>query len=179
MVLVVIVMSALLLAGCEDSSSAQDKENQTKTRNYEGLQNKQPAQSMDYSPTRETINFWMDTWEEEGKISYVYLLASNGQEIGYYVFEGLPVSYCASLTPTYERKNGYDRDHIVDAPAMDGVWYSGGQCNQYYGKDAGTGSFIEFTIGGSQSYLLTEQPLPKPDVEPLTATTIEDVQEDN
>lgn len=175
MILVAILVSMLVIAGCSEQS-ASEKENQAKSQNYTNLQNQQPTGSMDYSPTRETINFWMDTWDENGKISYVYLFAANGQEIGYYVFEGLPVSYCASQTQPeeYSWQNGEQFQEI--APSMDGAFYA--QCPQgvYYGKDAGTGSFIEFSTGGSQNYLLTEQPLDRPDVEPLTSTSIEDVQ---
>lgn len=177
-ILVVVLMSGLLLAGCDESTSAEQRENQAKAKNYEALQNSQPTKTMDYSPTRETINFWIETWDEQGKISYVYIFAANGQEIGYYVFEGLPVSYCASQTPPEQIKDRYEGDVAVTAPSMDGAYYSGSACDVYYGKDAGTGSFIEFSTGGSQNYLLTEQPLDRPEVEPLTSTSIEDVQQE-
>lgn len=174
-IIVALLVTMLVVAGCSEQTAA-DRENEAKAKNYEQLQNSQPTDTMSYSPTRETINFWIDTWDEQGKISYVYLFASNGQEIGYYVFEGLPVSYCASQTPPEQLKDTYEGHEVVTAPSMDGAYYSGGQCNVYYGKDAGTGSFIEFSTGGSQNYLLTEQPLDRPDVEPLTNTTIEDMQ---
>jgi hypothetical protein len=43
---------------------------------------------------------------------------------------------------------------------VDGVYYSGGECNTYYGKDATTGSFIEYTVGLGINVLLYNQPLP-------------------
>lgn len=170
------LFSLVLFAGCSDSQTAGDKERKAKAQNYEALQNNQPTGTMSYSPTRETINFWIDTWDENGKISYVYLIANNGQKIGYYVFEGLPVSYCASQTQPEQINDRYEGDVVTTAPSMDGAYY--GNCPQgtYYGKDAGTGSFIEFSTGGSMDYLLTEQPLPAPDVEPLTTTSVEDVE---
>ncbi len=170
------LLAVFFIAGCNDSD-ADDKEKAINRSNYEGLQSKQPAEAMDYSPTREGLNYWMETWEEPGKLSYVYLLAANGQEIGYYVFEGLPVSYCASLTPPeridWEAGNPYE----VQAPSMDGVYYSGSQCAQYFGKDALTGSYLEFSIGSGINFLVYEQPLPKPDVEPLGFTTIEEARQ--
>ena len=54
---------------------------------YEHLVNTQPAESMEYSPTREGLNFFQNTWEEPGKLSYVYMQAANGQLTGYYIFE--------------------------------------------------------------------------------------------
>lgn len=177
-----IVMLALATMGaseCEPSSDdkAQQAERKSQGTNYTDLQKKQPATSMDYSPTREGLNKWMETWGEENKISYVYLIASNGQKVGYYVFEGLPVSYCASLTPPDEiEENGGDRDQVMKAPSMDGVYYSGSQCNQYFGFDATTGSYIEFSIGSGINFFVTEEPLPSQDVEPLGFTKISDVE---
>lgn len=165
---------ALAVAGCTDDN-AQGEERQRQQGNYEVLTENQPADTMDYSPTRETINFWIDTWDEPGKLSYVYLQGANGELLGYYVLEGLPVSYCASLTPTYTYEKHGGSNWSQDAPAMDGVYYSGGQCDTYYGKDATTGTYIEYTAGLGINVLLYEEPLPRPDVEPLGQTTTEDV----
>ena len=128
---------------------------------------------MGYSPSRDTINFWIDTWgKTPGKLSYVYLLASNGQMIGYYVFRGLPVSYCAALTPTYDLVRRESTIVSVPAAGVDGVYYSGGQCSAYYGRDASTNSYLEYTVGQGISALIYERPLPRQDVEPLGFTTI-------
>lgn len=174
LMLVMFVLLALLAGGCDQENSTAKKERYTQEKNYEVLQSKQPAQGMDYSPTREGLNYWMETWDEPGKLSYVYLLAANGQELGYYVFEGLPVSYCASLTPTERPYDGYNNDFPMKAPSMDGVYYSGNQCLQYFGRDALTGSYMEFSIGSGINFLVYEQPLPNLDTRPLGPTTIEE-----
>jgi hypothetical protein len=167
----------LLVAGCSGDDSSQAQESQRKQITYDKLVAGQPAKSMTHSPTRDTINFWVETWNEPGKQSYVYLMASNGQLIGYYVLEGLPVSACAALTPSYELKDvGGDGDSVPDfqvpAPSLDGVYYSGGQCNVYYGKDASTGQYIEWAEGQGISHLLYEQPIDAPNVEPLGFTKV-------
>jgi hypothetical protein len=167
------------LAACtEDTPEAQKDERGRQQSNYETLVNQQPAESMSYSPTRETINFWISTWDEPGKLAYVYLQGANGEMLGYYVFQGLPVSYCASLTPTYRFERPWSNNnyggHQVPAPAMDGVYYAGdGSCNTYYGKDASTGSYVEYTAGLGINVLLYDQPLPRQDVEPLGFTEID------
>lgn len=164
---------ALVLTGCTSENDTAKNERSIRNSGYARLAAQQPAHQMDYSPSRDTINFWIDTWGKPGKLSYVYLLASNGQMIGYYVFKGLPVSYCAALTPTYDViKDSSNWAFPVPAPGVDGVYYSGGQCSAYYGKDATTNSYIEYTVGQGISALVYERPLPRQDVEPLGFTTI-------
>lgn len=173
----VLAAAVLLTASTCDGGEpeAQQQEAQSRQHAYEQLVANQPGESMNYSPTRETINFWIDTWDQEGKLSYVYLMAANGQIIGYHVLKGLPVSYCALLKPSYDFVNpeGDDNNELfrVPAPSSDGVYYSGGQCGQYYGVDATTDAYVEFSIGGSLNYLLFDEPLPV-DAEPLGFTRV-------
>jgi hypothetical protein len=181
LMLVMLTVIGLTVSACGENaaSKAHESEAGTRGRSYERLANRQPAHEMDYSPTRSTINFWIDKWgHSPNKLSYVYLQAANGELEGYYVFKGLPVSYCAAITENYEfvdpKNDGEEKDFQVPAPGVDGAYYSGGQCNAYYGQDASTGAFIEFTVGGSQNYLLYDRPLPRPNVEPLGFTTIEE-----
>lgn len=177
---VVIVLSLFVIA-CEPPKEAADKEQQKQSQNYEGLAINQPAEDMAYSPTRETARKWAKTWEERSKLSYVYVFAANGQEMGYYIFKGLPVSYCASLTPPdkVDRvpiSGSVDPAVVRDAPAMDGVYY--GNCNyqQLYGYDAVSGTYYEFTGGGSFNYFLSDQPMTKfKTMEPAGDATYEKV----
>lgn len=177
------VLIAVALTACtDDKSNSQNKERDTQQSNYDGLVAQQPAGSMQYSPTRETINFWIDTWDQPDKLSYVYLLAGDGTYLGYYILKGLPVSYCASLTPPYRWEDipgdGGNTDTQVPAPAMDGVYYSGAQCNTYYGVDATTGAYVEYTAGMGINVLLYDQPLPlQEQIQPLGRTTFDDVEE--
>lgn len=175
-----LLVSAGLLAACSGPKTAGQKESDTRQSNYARLVAQQPAHTMATSPSRATINFWIDTWgKDPNKLAYVYLQASNGQLIGYYVFKGLPVSYCASQTPTTRwvdiPNDGSDEKTQVPAPSIDGVFYSGGQCNQYYGKDASSGSYIEFTLGNAMGVLVYDRPLPRQNVEPLGFATTENV----
>lgn len=166
------ILLGVLVAGCTSENDTAKNERKIRNSGYSRLAASQPAHTMNYSPSRDTINFWIDTWGQPNKLSYVYLLASNGQLIGYYVFKGLPVSYCAALTPTYDIVRNDNGTFQVPAAGVDGVYYSGGQCSAYYGKDASTNSYIEYTIGQGISALIYERPLPRQDVEPLGFTTI-------
>lgn len=177
-VLVVVLITAA--SSCEDGkpASSQSRESDRQQDGYDSLVSGQPAETMGYSPTRETINFWINTWDEPGKLSFVYLQGANGEMLGYYILEGLPVSYCAMLTPSYEivrRGDGNGAMIAVPAPGMDGAYYSGGQCNTYYGRDATTGAYVEYTAGLGINVLLFDEPLPRQDVEPLGPSSVDDV----
>jgi hypothetical protein len=177
------VILALTAASCSDDgeSDSRKEEKAVKTAGHEQLVKKQPAEAMTYSPTRATINFWMKTWEKPNKLSYVYLQNADGKVIGYYVLKGLPVSYCAMLTPPEEiidRGSSGRIGMMAQAPSMDGVYYADGGtlCSTYYGQDATTGSYLEYTVGMGQNVLLYEQPMDHPSFQeavPLGGTDLD------
>jgi hypothetical protein len=167
---------ALALSACDDGNQSAQSESASRNSSYDALVKRQPAHHMDYSPTRETINGWIDAWDDPNAVSYVYLQNSEGTLLGYYVLKGLPVSYCAGLTPPYNfvgtPDDGNDaKDQQVPAPGVDGVYYSGGQCNTYYGFTADTGAYVEYTAGLGINVLLYNVPLPQANNVPNLAPT--------
>lgn len=168
------------LTACDERT--QDADATNRNVSHQTMQEAQPAETMSYSPTRETINFWIETWDEPGKLSYVYLQNAEGNMLGYYVLEGLPVSYCAQISPNYrldDRGSGNRTTTVVPAPANDGAYYGEGNCNTYYGKDATTGAYVEYTAGLGMNVLLFDQPLPQTNgMQPLGPTDAENVDED-
>lgn len=163
--IVAAVLGVFLFAGCDTGEpSGQDKETKTGQSNYDRLVEQQPAVDMEYSATRDTINFFTETWGEKGKTAYVYLMNNEGTVIGYYVTAGPPVSMCTSIRPTYQIiKPEITGDNnvplAVPAPGADAAYYSGGECNTYYAKDANTGAYIQFTAGMGINPLIYDQPL--------------------
>lgn len=179
-----VLMSVGVVVGitaCEDGNKGEPKESANVERQqvngtYDKLVAQQPAHSMNYSPTRDTKNFWIDTWgQDPNKLSYVYLMASDGNMIGYFVLKGLPVSYCTSLVPTFDINSNVDGKVVVPRPSMDGTYSSGNNCNAFYGQDATTGAYVEYTAGMGISPLLYDQPLAQPGIKPLGKTKIEDI----
>lgn len=152
-----------VLAGCSESSQPAGNEVERANVNatVEGLQARQPAHSMEYSPTRDTKNFWIDTWgKDPNKLSYVYMQNNEGKLLGYYVLKGLPVSYCTSLTPPFDiDQNDWGRV-VVPRPSVDGTWSGGGNCTTYYGRDASTDAYMEYTVGQGINVLLYDRALP-------------------
>lgn len=177
----VMLLAGAACTGDDGKESGQQSESRARQGSYEALVAAEPAQGMSYPVTRKTINFWIDTWDQPGRLAFVYIRQNDGS-YGYYILEGPPVTLCAALTPTYEFKSidlGSDNGHAqVPAPSVDGVYYSGGQCASYYGKDATTGSYLEFSIGQGQNYFLATEPLPNlgADAKPLGFSTIESVE---
>jgi hypothetical protein len=159
---------------CGSDGNGQASETKTQQSGYDKLVAEQPAHTMPYSPSRDTINGWIDTWGVKGQLAFTYILNANGEKIGYYVFQGPPVTYCAALTPNYKIHYDSNGNFTTPAPGIDGVFYSGGQCSDYIGKDATTGNIIDFTVGNGQNFITATQPLYL-NVPPLGYTKIADV----
>lgn len=165
-------VAMITLAGC--TNDAGDEEQDRTLGGYTRLVAQQPSKTMNYSPTRNTANFWIETWSKPGKLSYVYLQNGDGDLLGYYVFKGLPVPYCVSLTPPEQVSGTGDAGVVRKAPAVDGVYYGQGDCSRYYGIDATTNSYVEYTAGLGINVLLYDQPLPNnPNVKPLGHTRLD------
>lgn len=160
---VTIMLSA---SSCESEASAGEKENTSRLDTYERLVKNQPAHTMDYSPTRATKNFWIDTWGKKGQLSYVYMMDGTGDVFGYFILEGLPVNYCTGLVPPMqeykvEGDSSGQRGELGPAPSVDGTFSSSSNCNQFYGKDAVSGAYVEYTAGMGINPLLFNQPMPR------------------
>ncbi|MFG2091497.1 MULTISPECIES: hypothetical protein [unclassified Spirillospora] len=165
-------VALITLAGCTEDAG--DEEQDRTLGGYTRLVAQQPSKTMNYSPTRNTANFWIETWNKPGKLSYVYLQNGDGDLLGYYVFKGLPVPYCVSLTPPEQVSGTSDAGVVRKAPAVDGVYYGQGDCDRYFGIDATTNSYVEYTAGLGINVLLYDQPLTnRPNVEPLGHTRID------
>lgn len=180
----VAILSTFLFAAesCEEAGpSARDKEDKNRTKTYESLIESQPAGSMAFSPTRETKNFWIKTWDEPGKLAYVYLLNGEGKPFGYYITEGPPVTYCTSLIPPeqfVDMPGDGDKypDTMVKAPSVDGTYSSSANCSTYYAKDATSGAYIEYTAGFGINPFVYDQPMQQfREAEPLGDATVSNV----
>lgn len=182
--LVALLLALLFVAtACtEGEQTSADQAREARNRGVDGIRERQPVSAMDYSPTLETINGWAETWGQEGKVAYVYMQRGDGSYAGYYVMRGLPVSYCASGSPTYDLVDTpddgvNDKNQQVPAPGLDGAYYGGsGNCNRYYGFDAVSGAYIEYTDGMVLTAVLSDQPLPLDRQPEPYGSTIDDVE---
>ncbi len=160
---------ALFLVACEEDNDSEKSERGVQDSNYDRLVKMEPAKEVTNPKTRETVNFFTETWNEEGQLAYVYLQNNEGDMIGYYALDGPPVSMCTALTPP-EKANYYSNGgtSVTTAPGIDGVYRSDEDCSRYYGKDAESGAYVEFTVGMGINMLLYTEPLDNhPNVENL------------
>jgi hypothetical protein len=169
--LVLLPVIGFSLTGCLDDTKTQ--ETKRKEASYERLVSQQPAEAMGYSPTRESLNQWVKTWGKPNQLSYVYIQNAKG-EYGYFVMKNLPVPRCKMLTPNTKPYGDSGRIN-TEMPGMDGTYTAPGTCNAYFGFDATTGAYMEFTIGMNQSFFLFNSAMTLPEFKsatPLGPTTL-------
>lgn len=161
---IAVLLALPLLAACDNNSSVAQTAAAARDKGVEAIRKQQPVHAMTYSPTLDTINGWADTWGQKGKVSYVYMQRADGSFAGYYVLKGLPVNYCVGGSPPYDyvdiKGDGDTSDVQVPAPGLDGAYYGGCDASRYYGFDAVTGQYIEYTDGFVLTAVLSDQPLP-------------------
>lgn len=170
------VVASIMLMGASScvKEDSQSQGRKTQEEIMKRAQQSVPVPQVENFRTRKAVAEWMERMDTPDKVFYIYLLGNNGQKIGYYIGQTRPISVCSFMTPT-EREigvGGSGANPLGQAPALDGVWYGGGGCDQYFFFDAETDAL--HSIGGI-NYLVSDQPL-EVDVEPLSVTTIEDVQ---
>lgn len=169
-------------AGCEGDSAA-GRAIKEREKGIERIREQQPVHPMDYSPTIETINRWADTWGQKGTVSYVYMQRSDGSYAGYYVIAGLPVSYCVGGSPPYAMEDlpgdETTTDKQVPAAGLDGAYYGGCNSSRYYGFDAVTGQYVEYTDGMVLTAVLSNQPLPMSNQPEPYVSSIDEVKNAN
>ena len=109
--------------------------------------------------SREAVAKQVKRLDEKGKLFYVYILADNGQQMGYYVSNTRPVSVCALLTPPDDLGHVSDSlghaSQLMKAPGLGGT-YGGGDCRAVFFFDAQTDTYIE--VNGL-NYFVSDQPL--------------------
>ena len=152
------VAAGVLLAACadarpDDSELSAAAQSSATERGFDAVP---PYIPQEYS-VREDINWYLR--ETEGRHTwYVYALSFTGEPLFYIVSDMKPRNICVSLTaPDRMDRVGSATTVVRRAPALDGVYYSGGSCNAYYVRDVATGSFIELA---GDTYTLISSKLP-------------------
>src|SRR5699024_11922458 len=96
-VMAIVLIAVIMLTACE-SVESERSEVGTREGNYDRLVEMEPALEVTNTKTRETVNFFTETWNQEGQLAYVYLQNSEGNIISDYSLYGTPVSIFTALT---------------------------------------------------------------------------------
>lgn len=146
--------------GCEDRSQTEARTQNMQAQ--ESLMNRAtasvPVPHVSNFLAREAVAKQVKRLDERGKVFYVYLLADNGQQLGYYVSNTRPVPTCSLLTPPDEIWKYGDTGRTsqrLTAPGLGGT-YSPGPCNSVFFFDAATDTYIEVS---GLNYFVSDQPL--------------------
>ena len=164
--IVLLVVVALALAACTGNSTtspstpAEQVNREIAESNIDALITAEPPASVSHPMTRQTINFWLETWDVPDKPSYIYIVSDTGAILGYFVGIGLPVSYCVGLEEPYEKirldLGEFGGDTVVPKRSQDGVYYGGCDARTRYFRTADTGAFVE--VSGLNTFV-TDQPI--------------------
>lgn len=110
---------------------------------------------------RKNLSEFMSRQDEAGKIWYVYERAPmTGEILGFYQSSSYPQSVCTFMTPPEEVRlhRDVDGDSMVTktAIALDGVYYKGGDCPDFF-FDYNTGAMV--VLDSDAVTIAVDQPL--------------------
>lgn len=157
-ILLLMLLSLFLLTGCPDGTSSTVAQEQKRTEaNQQKLLKIQPPVSLDYSLERSNINKRTTLWNDENKISYIYLV-SYGKVMAFYTIKGKVSSVNSQITnpeQIVQRRyvsGGNRHTHVLPSPAEDGSYGTNGDGIFFFTAD---GTYVEW----AGSYMLADKPL--------------------
>lgn len=158
--LIVPVLGLMLLNGCSYEKGTAEIEQERTEQNQAELIQSQPPVKLSWSLERENINKRTTLWNDENKVSYVYLI-SYGKVMAFYTIKGKISSVNSQITNPEQlaiarigRGAGTyaDVEGVLPSPAEDGSYGSNGDAIYFFTTE---GAYIEW----AGEYMLADQPL--------------------
>lgn len=167
--LFVVILSVLVLSGCERSLSTSQKQEATRDALMTRANNSTPIPEIRNFLARESVAEYMKRMDNPDKLFYIYILADNGQFVGYHVARTQTVNICTFMAPTDKIEKV--RGHLWQraAPANDGLYYGAGACNVDYFFDSATDALLQLK---GLNYIISDMPLAL-DVKPLRVQSVD------
>jgi len=143
-------------AGCLETTDATGgvsaKTEQALTeQNQQRLLDAQPPAKLDWSLERDNINRRTNLWNDENKVSYIYLI-DYGKVMAFYVIKGKVSSVNSQITNPEQIVDRYEGDVVIPSPAEDGSYGTNGDAIYFFTTD---GVYVEW----AGDYMLADQPL--------------------
>lgn len=166
-IIMIVVLAVLCVAmlgndGCEneklETGQSTMAEMTLTEQNHQRLVAAVPAPRLETSLERTQLSERLERFNDESKVSYIYLLSSYGQVIAFYPIKGKVSSVNSKLTtqeqiiddPVGYRETG---SLVVESPALDGSYGTNGDAVFFF--HATTGAYIEW----NGIYMLCDQPM--------------------
>lgn len=146
----------------EDSTNVEQAKHSVETRSetYSRAEKAVPIPRTENFPLRRALAKMTERQDLLNHPWYVYILGDNGNVIGYYVAQTVPVNACNFLSSTEDVRDDDDGNVILTAPSLDGIFYGGGGtsagCDAWFFFDYATDALIQ--IRGVHFYS-ADQPL--------------------
>lgn len=153
------VLVLLCAVSCIEGSGASTAQlEQARTEeNQARLLKAQPPVTITHSLERENINKRTLLWNDENKVSFIYLV-SYGKVMAFYSVKGKVSSVNSQITNPDQVIDGARRTsahysyHVVSSPAEDGSYGSNGDAVFFFTTD---GTYVEW----AGEYMLADKPL--------------------
>jgi hypothetical protein len=168
MIGVALLIALVAFVACETEESrrvSQETQEDTILRAFAEY----PIPELENFSTRATLSKWFERQDRINALHYTYIFADTGNVVGYFVTQQRPISGCSFMSPLDQVTEIAGSRWLVDAPALDVVYYGdGGACNSQIMFDSTTDALIE-TVGFKT--ITTDQPL-LIEAEPITVEAL-------
>lgn len=155
-VLIALPVFLLLFAACSIGEKNRREATEFRENLFAQAQSLYPEPRAQNFPLRQALIKFTEREDLINHPWYVYILGYNGNVIGYYVAQTVPVNSCTFLSSTEIIDDGA----VVTAPSLDGIFYGGAGsaagCDEWFFFDAETDAMIK--IRGVFFYV-ADQPL--------------------
>ena len=150
--ILVLFLVAICVMGnsCETNNTANTEQKLTE-ENQSKLLQIQPPVKLDWSLERANINRRTELWNDENKISYIYLV-SYGKVMAFYTIKGKVSSVNSQITNPMQRVYGGSGNITLPSPAEDGSYGTNGDGIFFFDTN---GIYYEW----AGSYLLVDAPM--------------------
>lgn len=146
----------LLIAavGCNDDTGKSTKVEMEQTeQNHQRLVKAVAPPQLSTSAERINLKRRLERWNDENKISYIYLI-NRGIIVAHYVVKGKVSSVNSKLTTQQQIVSGryHGTSHAIESPALDGSYGTNGNAIFFFITN---GAYVEW----SGHYLLFDKPM--------------------
>jgi hypothetical protein len=161
-VLIVIMVAAA--CGGAEGDSQRKRAVSGRLDTFDGATARYPDPRPQNFPLRGALVKMTERQDLENHPWYIYILGMDGNVIGYYVGQTVPINACNFLSSSEDVFDGGQNDFVTTAPSLDGMFYGNAACDAWFFFDAATDALIQ--IRGTNFYA-ADQPLLL-DAEPIS-----------